>query len=138
MWSDLPNFSVLLQNIHSIDAFNEASREMQSNQTSLSLTRYYLQTAISRMLFAFIRQRKSQLHPQHGVARKEARCPNKQGEVSYSTFYCLSKNILVGYISLSMSKFMGFPTCTLAKFKSQTAAKKVIISTPLALVSWLT
>lgn len=40
---------------------------------------------------ALLRQPQSRLYLQHGVAGKEARCPSKQGEVSYSISYILNE-----------------------------------------------
>ncbi len=52
-------------------------------------------TTLPRRQGAVIRQLQSRLHLQHGVAGKEARCPSKQGEVSYSTSWPLNENVLI-------------------------------------------
>ena len=52
-------------------------------------------TTLPRKQGSVIRQLQSRLYLQHGVAGKEARCPSKQGEVSYSTSWSLNENVLI-------------------------------------------
>lgn len=52
-----------------------------------------LDTTLPRSMGTFIRHLESRLHLQHGVAGKEARCPSKQGEVSYFTSLPFNGNV---------------------------------------------
>lgn len=58
-------------------------------------TVFFLHTTTPIKLGAVLRQPQSQLYLQHGVAGKEARCPSKQGEVSYSTSWPLKERVLI-------------------------------------------
>lgn len=63
----------------------------------------YWYTTLPTRLETLMRQQQSRLYLEHGVAGKEARCPSKQGEVSYSTSWLLNEKVLEQYIVLSLS-----------------------------------